>query len=502
MRDLQLTVLSRAAWRVLLVVLFVLGWGVAHAQEGESPIIESCSHYDWKPTCSAPPAKSGWYLAKTTQTPPQPDITFAYVYCRISTGLVQYPNGVLKCVPQQCEANAESVNGQCQCKEGFEKKDGACVKKPDDCPQGQVRNEAGQCVKPVDPYWDTDDGKCNVANNLWNAVGNPDRGGRVNGKIPLGKPTNVCVDSGQTGSGGKPLGCLHEFTGSASFDTGSGWVTEGDSWGARGISTGTGNQVAGLACALGLGEAEDPTKPIDASKPDSDCKGGQKGQVNGKDVCIDRSSGEQTGVDWTRIRDTAGNSVDVTTQVDCKRETCTVTETRKPSAGGESTVTVTNGVDRANYCNANPKNPVCRGLTDPTGSSRGNGTNTGNGTGNGNGNGNGESEGVGDVGSVGTGKEHGQPDLYESKYPKGIKGVWEASGLGGDQGKFNVLARAFMPDISDNGGSPLSFKVPLNLGIVNFGIVDVSPPPAIWPFIRICILITALWLARSLIFGG
>lgn len=501
MRNLQTPYFLRALLRVLFVlVLGFIGLG-AHAQTGEPARISTCSHYADKPTCKAPGPFDGWYLAKTDQSPPQPDIVFSYSFCRVGTALITDPKtGTYMCVPQQCEANSEPVNGQCQCKEGFERKDGACVKKPDDCPQGQVRNEAGQCVKPVDPYWDTDDGKCNVANNLWNAVGNPDRSGRVNGKIPLGKATNVCVDSGQTGSGGKPLGCLHEFTGSASFDTGSGWVTEGDSWGARGISTGTGNQVAGLACALGLGEAEDPTKPIDASKPDSDCKGGQKGQVNGKDVCIDRSSGEQTGVDWTRIRDTAGNSFDVTTQVDCKRETCTVTETRKPSSGGESTVTVTNGVDRANYCNANPKNPVCRGLTDPTGSSRGNGTNTGNGTGNGNGNG--ESEGVGDVGSVGNGKDHEQPDLYESKYPKGVKGVWESSGLGGDQGKLNTLARSFMPNISDNGGAPLSFKVPLNLGIVNFGIVDVSPPPAIWPFIRICILITALWLARSLIFGG
>lgn len=394
-----------------------------------------------------------------------------------------------------------AVRNKYTCPSGYALSGDMCIPDPTQCEAGYVKDASGKCVpKPVDPYWDTDDGKCNVANNLWNTTGNPDRSGRVSGKIPLGKPTNVCVDSGQTGSSGKPLGCIHEFTGSASFDTGSGWVTEGDSWGSTGISTGPGNQNSGMACALGLGET-DPEKPVDAKKPDADCKGGQKGQVNGKDVCIDRSSGEQTGVDWARTTDPTGKPVDVTTEVTCKRESCTVTETRKPVGGGDPLVTVTPGVDRGNYCNTNPKNPVCRAPTDPSGSTRGNGNGSTGGN-NGTGNENGESEGIGDVGSVGNGKDHEQPELYESKYPKGIKGVWEDSGVGGEQGKFNALARSFMPQISDNGGAPLSFKIPMNLGIVNFGILDVSPPAAIWPFIRICILITALWLARSLVFGG
>jgi len=48
----------------------------------------------------------------------------------------------------------------------------------------------------------------------------------------------------------------------------------------------------------------------------------------------------------------------------------------------------------------------------------------------------------------------------------------------------------------------LAFQLPVNVGIVDFGVVDVSPPCIVWPFIRLCILITALWLARALIFGG
>ena len=100
------------------------------------------------------------------------------------------------------------------------------------------------------------------------------------------------------------------------------------------------------------------------------------------------------------------------------------------------------------------------------------------------------------------GKDHGQPDLYETKYPDGIKGVWDASGLGGSQGKLSTLASSFAPSISDTNGAPVMLRLPMDVGIFNFGTFDVSPPPMVWGFIRLCILITALWLARALIFGG
>ncbi|PVY67191.1 hypothetical protein C8E08_4626 [Paracidovorax citrulli] len=80
--------------------------------------------------------------------------------------------------------------------------------------------------------------------------------------------------------------------------------------------------------------------------------------------------------------------------------------------------------------------------------------------------------------------------------------MWDASGLGGSQGKLSTLAGSFAPSIRDTNGAPVSFRVPLDLGIVNFGTYDVSPPPMVWSFIRLCILITALWLARALVFGG
>ncbi|GKS96152.1 virulence factor TspB C-terminal domain-related protein [Acidovorax sp. SUPP2825] len=57
---------------------------------------------------------------------------FSYIFCRIGTNVVTYPNGVIKCVVQQCQANEEKVNGQCQCKAGYERKNGVCVKKPQD----------------------------------------------------------------------------------------------------------------------------------------------------------------------------------------------------------------------------------------------------------------------------------------------------------------------------------------------------------------------------------
>lgn len=109
---------------------------------------------------------------------------------------------------------------------------------------------------------------------------------------------------------------------------------------------------------------------------------------------------------------------------------------------------------------------------------------------------------VGAVGEVTGGRKPAQPELYETKYPGGISAVWNESGLGGNQGKLSALAASFAPAIADSNGAPIVFRIPVGVGIYDFGTYEVSPPPMVWGFIRLCIIITALWLARALVFGG
>lgn len=211
----------------------------------------------------------------------------------------------------------------------------------------------------------------------------------------------MCRDSGVAGNSGQPLGCLHLFTGEVSFKKPDGWVTEGESWALTDSAAGNG---AGLACALGLDK--DPDKPEDANKvpeekkPDGKCPGGYSGTVNGINVCVDRASGEQNGVDWSRSTDATGAQTEVRTTVSCVGDRCTVTQVRNTtggSSGGTSSTTVTNDVPRAQVCSTNPKNPVC-GV--PVGSSTKPGS-SGGGGGNGSGDGTctGDKCGEGDKGS-------------------------------------------------------------------------------------------------------
>lgn len=288
--------------------------------------------------------------------------------------------------PTQCEGGRErDASGQCACKAGTKE------------PPGGV----GACVPGSDDPNQSADQKCEQSNAMRNIVG-VDRIGRINGKHPLGVPSRVCGDSGQKGPDGSPLGCVMEFTAETSFLTQSGWVSEGE---ALGITNGP-----GLACVLGLDK--DPQKPEDADKvpeakkPDAKCRNGFTGSVNGVDVCIDRGTSEQNGVDWNRVTDGDGKQTDVKTDITCKGSQCTVTQTKTPVGGGDSTVTTTN-VDRTQYCRNNPKHPICGNV--PTGSntggsgSSGTGSGGGGGTGGsgGGGNGDGDDEGSSFGGSCG-----------------------------------------------------------------------------------------------------
>lgn len=92
-------------------------------------------------------------------------------------------------------------------------------------------------------------------------------------------------------------------------------------------------------------------------------------------------------------------------------------------------------------------------------------------------------------------------DLYSPAYPTGPGGVWnsklsqiKATPL------FNVAAN-LMPSVAASGTCP-TFVIPLNVGIGNFGSHDFAPPCWIWDFGKFVIVVSALFLARSLVFGG
>jgi len=82
-----------------------------------------------------------------------------------------------------------------------------------------------------------------------------------------------------------------------------------------------------------------------------------------------------------------------------------------------------------------------------------------------------------------------------------LAGVWSAhkanltdSGVGKAMGKLTI-------NVAD-GGAPPSLPVHFVIGKWDFGSFDLSPPAYVWTFVRVCILISAVFLCRALIFGG
>lgn len=94
------------------------------------------------------------------------------------------------------------------------------------------------------------------------------------------------------------------------------------------------------------------------------------------------------------------------------------------------------------------------------------------------------------------------PDLYTRKYPQGMEGIYDQYK---DQLKgtpLGQLARQLMPNVGDGGTCP---SWPLNLDIADwalYGVHDVAPPCWIWDVAKAILILSALLLARALIFGG
>lgn len=95
-----------------------------------------------------------------------------------------------------------------------------------------------------------------------------------------------------------------------------------------------------------------------------------------------------------------------------------------------------------------------------------------------------------------------QPKLYKQKYPDGMVGVYKTARDAIASSPLFTLAKNLMPSVAGGGNCP---SMPVNLTFsswANFGTKDVAPPCVVWDWGRAIIIVSALLLARSLIFGG
>lgn len=94
------------------------------------------------------------------------------------------------------------------------------------------------------------------------------------------------------------------------------------------------------------------------------------------------------------------------------------------------------------------------------------------------------------------------PKLYDRKYPEGLVGIWNQKSQQIKQASLFTLAADLMPTGLTSGTCP---AWPINLDFeswASYGVRDVAPPCWIWDVAKTIVIISALMLARSLIFGG
>lgn len=261
-----------------------------------------------------------------------------------------------------CPPNSVEANSQCSCDAGYFE-----------------RKSAGGdtiCVKPDDR---TPDQLCEDAALEYNSTLQGSRFQRVKGALSaFADGALTCADVNGMPSG---KGCKHWFTGDLGFkdDQGQSWVN------GFSIALNKGDSRAGgsLVCNSTDGGTPPKEKP-----PPDDCKNGYKGQVNGVDVCVEAWTGDTEGNDWNRNTDGEGNHTDEKTNIKCKGDQCTVTQTKtttKQDGTTTTTTTTTENVNRQGYCARNPESAICRRQDDTSGGDKGPATRPGGGKGGGDG---------------------------------------------------------------------------------------------------------------------
>lgn len=105
------------------------------------------------------------------------------------------------------------------------------------------------------------------------------------------------------------------------------------------------------------------------------------------------------------------------------------------------------------------------------------------------------------LGSITDANLPGKPVLYTPKFPNGLSGVWDSRISAIKATPLFSLPANLMPNVASGGTCPV-WMLPLNVGIRDFGSYNVAPPCFIWDFGKFVIIVSALFLARRLIFGG
>lgn len=334
---------------------------------------------------------------------------------------------------------------------------------------------------------------CSQNGMVFNSTLTADRSGRAKGNYSkFADGAVACFGSPESPPG---RGCKHMFTGDLGFkdDKGQEW-TNGFSWAFTEKNLDDPRLKGELACSL----TDNPTPQDEPQvKPnDKDCKDGYKGNVNGKEVCVEAWTGETQGVDFGITKGPDGTTTNTKNDIKCNGDQCTVTETNTiKDADGKTTkitTSTTNNVNRQAYCAKNPESAVCGRTEDQSGGSKGQGGKGGGGGGKG-----------GDSGELDDNyTEIGAPTLYEKKYEDGIKGVWDKHADGLKNSSIGGLAVKLFPNYGDGGSAP-TYIIDLNLGgKLNLGSYDLNFDPRVWLALKAFTILCALAVARRLVFGG
>jgi len=111
-------------------------------------------------------------------------------------------------------------------------------------------------------------------------------------------------------------------------------------------------------------------------------------------------------------------------------------------------------------------------------------------------------------GDAGPGIDFGAPpevpepkSWYQTKYENGLDGIWQNFSVVIAQTTF-ISSINKMKECIPSGGSCPSWNFNADLGMVNFGSQEIAPPCWLWDVLKGIMILSALFAARRLIFGG
>jgi hypothetical protein len=92
------------------------------------------------------------------------------------------------------------------------------------------------------------------------------------------------------------------------------------------------------------------------------------------------------------------------------------------------------------------------------------------------------------------------PSFYEQQYPDGLAGVWDDASAQVKNSEFMLFLNGFIPSFS---GSCPSFGLSFNIASwASYGSIGFSSLCYVFDFIKVILLVTALFTFRAITFGG